>query len=88
MPRYVVIPCEDCIHEPEHLDDEATYGIVAWEVWCDVEPIGIGYGITGEWIDEFETEAEAQAAADRLNAEDEKLRSSSSRNIPPSAHAQ
>ena len=66
MARYVVIPREDCIHEPEFSGDEATFGIVAWEVWTDVKRDKGGF--TGELIDSFATEEEANAEAEKLNA--------------------
>lgn len=66
MSQYVVLPREDCIHEPEYPGDEATFGIVAWEVWANIEKTATGF--KGDLIDSFDTEEEAIAAVARLSA--------------------
>lgn len=59
MPRYVVHPVES--EDPD---------VVLWEVFRDVVAHKNG-GFTGEYIDTFTTEAEAQDVAGSLNEEDQ-----------------
>lgn len=67
--RYSVHPHEDVTREPMFPGDVAEIGIVWWEVWADAKQDARG-NWTCDWIDNYDTEAEAVAAAHRLAAAD------------------
>ena len=67
MNPYTVHPYGDVIRDPEFPGDRAESGIVWWEVWRDMQRTS--YGWTGDFVDHFDTEAEALSVARALNHE-------------------
>lgn len=67
--RYFVHPRVDVTHEPTYPGDVAEVDIVAWELWADAKQDARG-NWTCDWLEDFETEAEAVAEAHRLAAAD------------------
>lgn len=69
--RYYLAPYVDLTLEPVDPADVAESGIVHWEVWADAKQDARGTW-TYEWIENYDTEAEARRAAQRL-ADDEQF---------------
>ncbi|WP_321944385.1 hypothetical protein [Paraburkholderia tropica] len=63
--RYYVHPRVDVTREPTWPGDVAGFDIVAWELWADASQDTHGNWAC-DWLDDYETEAEAVAAARRL----------------------
>lgn len=69
--RYSLTPSIDVTQEPTYPGDVAAVGITHWEVWADAKQDARG-NWTYEWIENYDTEAEARTAAQRL-ADDEQF---------------
>ncbi|WP_321944046.1 hypothetical protein [Paraburkholderia tropica] len=67
--RYYLHPFIDLTQEPVYPGDAAVFGVTHWEVWADAKQDERGTW-TCEWIDNYDTEDEARAAAHRLAATD------------------
>ena len=62
---YYVSPRVDVTHEPAYPGDRAEFDVVEWQLWAGAEQDARGQW-TCDWVEDYETETEAVAAAYRL----------------------